>query len=247
MQTAGNLSEHIKNDVGLRPVSLATTNATGQYYTMAEFKKALFTFFAAAIADTKTVVAQVMEAQDSAGTGGTALTGATATITSPVKATRANLAGNTIVNDTTTVTITATDEDGEETTFTFTAAATPDLDAGEFDAGASDTAACANLAATINHLFGDKLLGTGSTSNCIVTSKEPGKYTITLSDADSTIVPSILDAQGYIEVDASKLSDGFTHLALKITTDATIVVGACLTRSGGRFGEQQAAAAARVQ
>lgn len=247
MQTSGHISEHVKNDVGILPKSLASTSETGAYFSLADYTKALFTYFAAAMANGDTVVAQVMEAKDAAGTDAQALTGATATITATTKATKALLTGNTIADGTTVVTVTAVDEDGNTDAVTYTCQDTnPDQSAGEFASGANDTEACANLANAINALQGDRLLATASSDTVILTSKEPGKHTITLSDAHSTIVPSVLEAQGFVEVDHMDLSDGYSHVALKLTTDATIVVGAACTRTGGRFGHKQAVAASKV-
>lgn len=248
MLTVGNISEHVKIDDAFTDASLASTAGTGAYHSLAEHSKALFTFKAGAMANAATVVGQVMEAQDAAGTGAQVLTGAASTITATVKATRANLAGNTIADGDTVVTVAAVDEDGNSESYVFTCKdTTPDIDAGEYASGANDTAACVELAAAINHLLGHKLLATASTTNVIITSREPGKYTITLSGADATIVPSVLAAVGYVEVKNTDLSDGFTHVALRLTTTATIRVNAQLTRHGGRFGHKQAVAAAKVQ
>ena len=210
MNTEGHLSEHVKIDCAVAPISLASTNTIGQYFSLKDFARGVFIFAAAAIAATKTVVAQVFEATDGAGTGGVALSGATATITANSGASKALLTGNTIVDTTTVVTV-----NGQVYTCKDT---DPDIDAGEYASGSTDTTACVALAAAINHLQGDTLLATPSSGTVILTALDPGKTSITLADADASIVPSNLEAVGYVEVDGLDLSDGFTHVALKLTT-----------------------------
>lgn len=228
MLTAGKIIEQVKADLALLPKSVATSNETGAYFSMKEYGKALFVFAAAAIAATKTVVAQVMKAADGVGTGATALTGATATITANTAVKKALLTGNTIADEDTVVTINGVVFSCEDTS--------PDIDAGEFASGANDTAACVELAAAINHLLPD-IKATPSTSTVILELREPGTGSITIEDAHSTIVPSTLEAEGYVEVDASQLGDGFSHVALKLTTDATIVVSGQVIRSGAGGGQ----------
>jgi hypothetical protein len=250
MMTSGKISEHIKVDVGVEPVSLASTNDTGAYHSMMGWKRACFVFAAAAMAATKTVVAQVMKATDGIATGATALTSAAATITACVKATKALLTGNTIADEDTVVTVSVLKDGASVSSVIYSCEDTdPDIDAGEFGSGANDTAACVELAAAINHLQGDYLKATASTTTVILAVKEPGEYTISLSDAHATIVPSTLEAIGYVEVDAAQLGAGYTHVALKLTTDATIVVGATLVREGlggGRSATTQQVAAGTV-
>lgn len=250
MQVSQKLSEHVKIDSALAPVSLATTNATGGYHRLQRWKRALFKFNAAAIADTVTVVAQVMEAKTAAAGAAQALTSALATITGSLLATKALLTGNTIVDATTTCTVTATKRDGTTSAATFICEdTTPDIDAGEFASGANDTAACVELAAAINHLLGDYILATASGGTVILTALEPGEVVISLTLCDSTIVPSTLEAIGYVEVDAAQLTALFTHVALKVTTGGTIVCAAELIREGAGGGQAvgtQVVAAAKV-
>lgn len=241
MHTSGKLSEHVKVDVALEPVSLASTNKTGGYHSLKGYKRALFAFKAATIAATKTVVAQVMKAQDAVGTAAAALTGATATITANASVTKALLTAATIVDGDSTVTVNGTVFTCEDTT--------PDIDSGEFASGADDTAAAANLAAAINHLLGTTLLASAAAGVVTLTAKEPGEAAITITAAHATIVPSTVEALGYVEVDAAQLGSGFTHAALKLTTDATIVVEGTLVREGlsaGNAAPTQQVAASKV-
>ena len=235
----GRLSEHLKADQALAPQSIASSNKTGAYFAIGDYAKAMWKISAAAMADAATVVAQVMVAEDAAATGATALTGAAATITGNVAVKRALLTGNTIVDEDTVVTVNGVVFSCEDTT--------PDAEAGEFASGANDTAACVNLAAVINSLC-PELLATPSTSTVILDVRDPGTGTITIADAHATIVPSTLEAEAYVEVDHGQVEVGdFTHMALKLTTDDTIVVGAELIRIGNRDdGETQYMAAGTV-
>lgn len=241
MITSGKLTEHVKIDVAMEPISIASGNNTGAYHSMKGMKRAVFAFFAAAMADTKTVVAQVFEAKTAAAGSAQALTSAAATITSPAAMTKGLLTASTIVTTDSVVTINGTVFTCEDTT--------PDEDAGEFASGANDTAACVNLAAVINHLLGTTILATASTTTVILTSLEPGVTAITITAAHATIVPSALEVMGYVEIDAAQLTALYSHVALKLTTDATIVVGATLLRNGeggGKAKPTQVVAASKV-
>jgi hypothetical protein len=238
MLTQGKITEHVKVDVGVEPISLATTNDTGGYHPMSGYKKAIFVFTAAAMAKTKTVVAQIMEATNAAAGSAAALASAAATITANTLVTKALLTANTIVDATSTVTLTATMPDGTTSVQLYVCEdTTPDIDAGEFASGANDTAACVELAAVINNMQGDYILATASGATVILTAAQPGDAVITITLEDSTIVASTLEAIGYVEIDAAQLTATFTHIALKLTTDATIVVGATLLRASKSRGK----------
>ncbi len=238
--THGKLHQQSRRDLALAPVSLASSNATGPYMGMAGYEKALFPFYCAAVANAATVVAQVMKATDKNGTGGTALTDAEATITGSARAKKALLTGNTIADGDTVVDVIATLPNGDEFAQTFTCEDTdPDIDAGQYASGANDTAACVELAAAINHLLGDYIKATPSTSTVILEPVEQANGdlpVISLENAHATIVPSTLNAEGFVEIDASQLGEGYTHVALKLTTTGTIVVFGELVRGGGQAG-----------
>jgi hypothetical protein len=225
--SSGKLYDQIQVDMAVLPVSLATTNSTGAYFSLAGFEKVLFEFYAATMAAAATVIGQVYQATSAAGAGSKVITAATSTITANAAAKKVLLTANTIVDETSTVTINGTVFTCEDTT--------PNAELGEFDSGANDTAACVNLAAVINHLLGATVLATPSTTTVILTAKDPGANSITVTGADSTIVVSTLEHQGHIEVDIADLDATFTHVALKLTTSATIVVAGALIRGEGRY------------
>lgn len=226
------LSEKIKLDLGVLPISKATAAETGAYFTIDG--PALFVFQAAAMAATKTVIGQLLKATDALGTGSDTLTGAAATITANTNVTKALLTAATIADGDSTVTINGVVFTCEDTD--------PDIDAGEFASGANDDAACVNLAAAINHLLGETLVATAGTGIVTLTVKEKGEATITVVSGHATIVASTLEAMGYIEIEPADLGE-FTHAALRLTTDATIVVSAALLRLRGYSPAQKVAAA----
>jgi hypothetical protein len=183
-----------------------------------------------------------MEAKDGIGTSAQALTSAAATVTANTKMTKGLYTANTVV-DTNTVTITVYDESGTavSTQVYLCEDTTPDATAGEFASGANDAAAMVNFAAVINGLQGDYLQAVAGSGPDVVTLnvKEPGKYTVTMTTI-ATLIASGLEAAGYVEVDAAQLSSTYTHVALKLTTTDTIVVGGTLVREGLTRGNNRA-------
>lgn len=231
------LEEQVKVDVGVTPTSLASTSKTGAFYAMAQWARALFVVEVAAVADTKTIVAQVRQATDGDGTDPKDITNAAVTITSPTKASEVTVTATTIIDED-LITINGTVFTCEDTT--------PDAALGQFDSGATDTDAIANLAAVVNSLL-PKVKATASTNVLTLRARAPGEQTITITDAESTMVPAVVKALAYIEVEHRFLdhNNGFDHVAIKLTTDATIVAGATLVRGHGRFSPEQFVAASK--
>lgn len=219
------LSDNRKIDVAVAPASLATTYAVGQYFPMDKYRRALFLVNAAAMATGKTVVAQVYQATDADPGSAKVITNAAATITADTKVKKATvtlatlLAGSTVVIN----------------GLTFTAHATVTTYANrEFSISGNDTADAAELVLCINHAtYG--VPGVTATSNLgVVTlvATEPGEQYITVVGTASTGVAATVEAEAFVEIDASMLdtTNGFDHVALRLTTTATIVAGAMLIR-----------------
>jgi len=235
------LEESVKVDVALKPVSLASGTSTGAYFPMKKWGRAIFVVTAAAMAKAKTVAAQVMQATDALGTGAKVITNALATIVSPTKATEVTVTATTVV-DGNVITIASL-----KRTQIFTCEdTTPDASAGEFASGADDTAAMANLATVINLLM-PELRAVGAVNVLTLTSREPGEQVISVSAETGTMVPAVVEAVAYVEVEEGFLDheNDFDHVAIKVTTDATIVVGADCVRGEGKFSPTQAVAAAK--
>jgi len=229
------LYEALKVDIGLPPTSLASTNATGCYFSLAEYRKALAVLNAAAMAATKTCKLEIYEAEDAAGTGAQLLTSASVTITANTDVTSLTLAlASVLAADTVTI-----------NGITFTAhGTTTTLANREFSISGNDTADGTELAACINDAtYGvPGVTATNNAGTLTLVSTVPGATTITASTSGATVTIATVRAQAYIEVDSLSLSDGFTHIACKVTTDATIVAGAVLLRGASRKGIDQAVA-----
>lgn len=250
MDVTSKLNEKLKVDVGLEPISLATTAGTGDYYSLDGYKRALFYVITAAMAAGKTVIVQVMEATSNIGAGAQALTSAVATIAANTLATKGLFTPSTVV-DTDHVTVAIYDESGTlVSTQIYTAEDTTPVAAdGEYATGANDTAAMVNMGAVVNLLQADYLYAVPSGATLILHVREPGKYTMTLTGHTTTMVASTLEAACYVEVDVMQLTATYTHVAVRATTDDTIIVGGTLLREGlmggqGRAG--QAVAASKV-
>jgi hypothetical protein len=222
------LYDKIKIDAAIAPVSLASTSATSLYYRANEFRKLGFIISAAAIAATKTVVAQVVQATDSAGTSSKNVTSATATITANSKVKRATLtlsgaaATNTcVING-----------------LTFTGAAATSYSDREFIASGTDTQDAAALVLCVNHATYGVPGVTASNASGVVTltATEPGDISISVTGG-TNITAATLDACAYIEINAEDLdkNNGFKYAAITVTTDATIVAGVNLIRGDARY------------
>lgn len=231
--------ESAKVDLGVVPQSLNNSNVTGAYYEAKDYRRALALLQVGALAATKTAKIEVFEAQDAAGTGAQLITGAAATI-----------AANTAVSEMTVAL--ATVLAGEALTInglTFTAHATVTTAANrEFSISGNDTADAAELAAVLNDVtYGlTGITATANSGTITLKSTVPGEKTITASSAASTFTIATTKAQAYVDLDGLPMSDGFTHLACKITSTGNGSVVALLMRGNARGPISQQVGAAAV-
>ena len=221
------LSEINKVDIAIVPASINNVS-TGPYYNLGLRNKALFVWETGAMAAGVTSVAQVMQAQDAAGTGAKPVTNNAATITANTKVAAATLTVDTVVA-TNKVTVNG---------LVFEAAANADLAKRKFAVGAADADCATSLAAAINHATAGVPGVTASANAAVVTLTvdEPGEMTITITDATAVrIVPATLRAIGYVECDTAFLDEGFNYVALRITNSAAALTGAILVRGENRY------------
>lgn len=218
------MSKREKIDIGLLSQALNNTNATGRYYGMQMYRKALFILNGAAMAATKTTKLEVLQAKDAAGTDSKAVTSAEATITA-----------NTLVTEATIALAAAAATDKVTINgITFTMAVATDASAREF-------ADAAGLVTCINHAAYGVAGVTASADGTTVTVKatDPGEKVLTVAGTDvaGTVTVATTRAQAYVEVDVSSLdlANGFEYIAAKVTTTANSVVGVALIRGDGRF------------
>lgn len=218
-----------KLDQAIEPISLATTSATSEYYPAAKYRQFGFLFGAAAMAATKTVVAQILQATDAAGTGSKNVTSATCTIT----------ANTNVKSGTLTLASVVAAETVVINGITFTAHATTTTVANrEFHVGVSDTADAAELVTCINDATYGVPGVTASSALGVVTlvATTPGEIVMTLT-GDTHITAATLAAVAYIEIDSCLLdtNNGFEYAAIKLTTDDTILCNADLIRESPRY------------
>lgn len=223
-----------KMGVGLLQQDIASTTATGQYFGMANHRVVGFPFTVGAMATGTTVVGQIVQATDAAGTGSKNVTGATCTITA-----NTNVLGATV----TLATFTA----GSVIVInglTFTGhASTTTVANREFDISGTDTADAAELVTCINDATYGVPGVTATSALGVVTlvSTEPGEETISVTGVATIGVAATTQALGYLEIEADQLDteNDFTHVALSLTTDATINCHAGIIRERSRYNPDQ--------
>lgn len=220
--------EGMKIDVGLLPTAALNGNATGVYYDLADYRKAIAVLQVGAIAATFTSKIEVFQATNAAAGSAKLLTGATATITANTNVTSATL---TLVSTLNTHTVIING-------LTFLAHTnTTVLASRQFSIAGDDTADAVELALCINDpTYGvPGVTATGNANAITLTSTVPGATVITAAQGvGATITCATVLAQGYVEIDALTLEAGFTHVACKVTTTSAQVVSATLLRGGQR-------------
>jgi hypothetical protein len=232
-----------KIDVGLKPQSLATTNATGQYFNMKEWRRAAFLCNVAAMSAGNTATFQIMEAKDAAGTDAQVLTNAAAAITANTKVKSASI---TLTSTAAGTTFTVNGVTFEAETSTTTPA--PAVARRTFSMSGNDAADATALAACINdETYGVAgVLATVDSNVIYLTATEPGDNYVTVSV--SAEVAATVEADAVVEIDSDMMStnDEYTHIAIRATTVGTVICSAMLVRNEGRFSPDQYVAAAKT-
>ena len=241
------LSEIQKIDVGIQAQSLNGT-VTGRYHNMKGYGKAAGILSAGAIAATKTAKGELLQAKDVDGTDSkgiptTAAQAATATITANALVTKATITLATFLAGG-TITING---------LVFTAHATTTTKANrEFSIAGTDTQDAVELVSCINDpTYGVPGIKATPAAEVVTLEADPaGEKVITVSSSpdDSTCVKATVEAQAFVEIDTRQLdkNNDFTHVSVKVTTDAAIVVGAAVIREGARFTPEQKVGASAV-
>ena len=198
------LHEDNKVDVGLSPFALGA-NMLSLYYSMAGYRKLLIAAEVSILAEGEFVQLCVFEARNAAALGAQQI-GATQTFIQGTNATRvqATLA-TVIVGDTITI-----------NGLVYRAAAAADYPNRVFDQSGNDTADAASLVLAINHATAG-VPGVTATSNLgVVTlvSTVPGVTLISTSETGGATI-ALVDLQqiGIFEVDGSKVTNGYSHIA----------------------------------
>lgn len=229
--------EEMKVDVGVAPVSI-NGNSTSPYFNLADYRKAIAVVEAGLMAITKTVKLEVYQAKNAAAGSAKLLAGATATITANINVASLTLALSTVLV-THTIIING---------LTFTAHTdTTTVALREFAIdGATDTLDGDELCICLNDpTYGvPGVTAVNNAGTITLTATDPGAEVITAAQGvGATITVATLKAEAYVELDALILEKDFTHVATKVTTDATIVISSLLLRGGQRVGITQAVGA----
>lgn len=234
------LYEDLKIDVGLVSQALNSTNATGRYFPMRGFMKAIAILNGGAMAATKATTIELLQAQDEAGTGAkgiptTAEQAATAAVTANANVTEATLTLLNVAN-------------GDAVTInglTFTAHTdTTTASSRQFKIDGNDAADATALAGLINNAtYGvpGVIASTGGTA--VVTLRaNGGGVAITVANPAATITVATTKAQAFVEIENFSLdhANGFNHVAVKVTTTANSNVAAVLLRGYARDAVVQA-------
>lgn len=222
------LCEAVKVDIGLVGQTINASNATGRYYSMANYRKALLVMIIGALAATKTCKVEVLQATDGSGSDSKAVSSKSATVTANTKVIEATVAlASAAATDTVTI-----------NGITFTMAVATDATAREF-------ADAAGLVTCVNHATYGVSGVTASAASTTVTLKatNAGDAYITVAGGNvaGTVTVATTKAIAFVEVDASDLDtdDDFTHIAAKVTSTGNGIDGVVLLRGNGRFNVEQ--------
>lgn len=248
------LSERLKVDIGLVPQTINNSNATGDYYDMRGWRKALAVCIDGANVINKATQVEFLQATAKAGTGakvvkqGNASAGTESKAVGTVAAagttdvTEAKITFGTVLAGT-TITVNGV---------TFTAHATVTTAANrEFKIDGDDTADAAAFAALVNNATYGVPGVTASADTGVVTlvSTEAGEVGLDVStSAIATAVISVTKQILYCECDVNDmdLDGGFYWLAVKVTKAGNGSVGAVLLREPGDYPRDQVVAAGTV-
>ena len=219
------LTEEIKFITSALPQAFtgATTTVNGRGIPLDYARKVAFRYQLGNIASTDTdYTLSVLEATDAAATAARNIGNAAATPTITLERVADGCIANANIVELTLVTVAAADVVTiNGVTFTAVAGDT-DLAANEFDQRGTDTEDAAQLVLCINNALPD-LIATNAAGAITIQSRVPGATTITVTDINdiTNIVPVTVEVTGVIEVDASALSDGFTHVFPRAVTSGT--------------------------
>ncbi len=240
------IHEDVKIDVGLVSQALDNTNATGKYHSLKDYRSALAILSGGAMAATKTTKIELLQAKDAAGTEAKGIP-----TTADQEAT-AEITANALVTElTVTLASVLADETITINGLVFTAHATVTTPANrEFSISGDDTADAAELVTCINDATYGVPGVTASNAGAVITlvSTDPGETVITAASTDATFTIATTKAQAFVEVLSTLLDkiNGFTHIAVKVTTTATSNVAVVLARGNARFTPDQKVGASAI-
>jgi len=222
------LYEELKINTALEPQSLASTNATGKYFNMKEFRTALAILNVGNITAGGSAALQIMEAKTERAGSAQALTSRVATIAANVKvqALTITCVGGT-TDDTLTITVGGV-------AYTFTGKAATDTAAQEFKADGDDTSDAAAIVSCVNVTLAGKVFAE-NTAGVVTLTAEDGYYIEAIAETGSFTTFATTAAIAYVWVDGHDLTDLYSFIACKVTTASnTGICGAVLIRGKSR-------------
>ena len=207
--------ENLQIDIGLEPQSIASTNVTGPYYDMAEYRECLAVTNIGNITAGGTVATQIRQAATSTGGSAADLTSRIATVSAnvKVKALSVTLSGGTS-GDTITFTI-----DG--TAYEYTGASSASSSGGEWSSTGDDEADGVGILACINDATvgfdTDKAFASESAGVLTIEAKD-GYYLDSIAETGSFTTFATTKANSYVWFSGEELTTGLPFIATKITT-----------------------------
>ena len=203
--------EDLKVDIGLLPQEIASTNITGKYYNMKEYREALAILTVGNITAAGTAALQIMEAKSEAAGSAQALTSRVATIAANVKVASLSITCvDGVADDTLTITV-----DG--VAYTFTGKAAEDTDAQEWDASGDDTADATSIVNCVNATLAGKITATNALG-VVTLVADDGYYIEAIAETGTFTTFATLSAQAYVWLDSMDLTALYPWIACKVTT-----------------------------
>ncbi|MBA7523455.1 hypothetical protein ES705_15582 [subsurface metagenome] len=216
--------ENLDIAIGLEPQSIASTNVTGPYYNMAEYRECLAVTNIGNITAGGTVACQIRQAATSTGESVADLTSRVATVAAnvKVKALTVTCSGGTS-GDTITFTI-----DG--TAYAYTGAASASSSGGEWSSTGDDSADVVGILACINDptvgFDTDKAFAAAADAVLTVEAKD-GYYLDSIAETGAFTTFATTKANSYVWFNGEELTTGLPFIATKVTTASN--TGICST------------------
>lgn len=205
------LYEQVKIDCALLPQSLASTNKTGKYFSMAGYREALAVVNIGNITAAGSVAMQIMEAKTERAGSAQALTSYLATVLANIYVQSLSITCVGGVNtDTLTITVGGV-------AYVFVGAGAEDLPNQVFKADGDDTSDAASIVANVNYTLAGKVFAS-NVAGVVTLVAEDGYYLEAISETGAFTTFATLAAVGYVFLEGLALTSLFTWIAVKVTT-----------------------------
>jgi len=254
------LSEAVKVDIAILPQSVSATGSTSNYFSLANYDRALFvwssyyadgTLVTAAGTSSElllTSVGTILQATSETGAGSAGLASSTALVSHYTKVVEFGVGPALALAEGSTLTITPYDINGDAQTalvYTATAANTATVSTGRvFSMGntagvtTNVSTACTNLAAILNDAtYGvPNAYATAYTATVTLRSESGENMFSVTSSSTTTLTLGATKVMGMVEVNAASLttSSSFTHVALNVVNQISALTSAFIIRGGRR-------------